>query len=395
MFRRIQHLCLIVTLLFVFCFSAWAADPMDFWNQQRRGANGDFADADDDWFRAAKASGIEWVRLSPAGLKPSGRDILLGNADQYQGIPVADLRSVIEVLDRAERHGVKVVMTVFSLPGCRWKQQNEDQFDYRLWNDESFQKQAQTFWRDLAKAIVHHPSIVGLNPLNEPHPEREAGVEETGKKLTEWLQETEGTPADLNRFNRRMVKSIREVAPKVPIMLDGRFHGNASGLSTIEKLNDEGVLYAFHFYEPWSYTTFRANKGRYEYPNKMPKGWGGQTETWTKEDLVKRMVPAWDWAKKNQVPSKRIVVSEFGIDRRVTGAVDFLDDLVSNLDEREMHWAFYSFRSRSWDGMDYELGTKKLDWKYWQGIEAGKKHEDLVQRGKNPLWDVLLRSMKK
>jgi len=45
--------------------------------------------------------------------------------------------------------------------------------------------------------------------------------------------------------------------------------------------------------------------------------------------------------------------------------------------------------------MDYELGAEKLNWKYWQGIEAGKSHEELINRHQNPLWNVILERLKK
>jgi hypothetical protein len=34
-------------------------------------------------------------------------------------------------------------------------------------------------------------------------------------------------------------------------------------------------------------------------------------------------------------------------------------------------WAFYSFREDSWDG-NYELGSEKVNWKYWVAIDANK-----------------------
>jgi len=298
------------------------------------------------------------------------------------------------VLDRAEATGIKVMLTVFSLPGCRWKQQNNDEFDYRLWNEEDFQKQASQFWSDVAKALRGHPALVGYNPLNEPHPEREAGIEEPGEAYEEWVAKNQGTAADLDQFNRSMVKAIRSVDPRMPVILDGRFHGNAAGLSTLKPLEDEKVLYAFHFYEPWNFNTFRVNKGRFSYPDKMPKGWSGETTTWTREHLAQRMKPAWNWAEKHAIPQRRIIVSELGCDRRVGGAAPYLRDVIGILDEKKVHWAFYSFRSRNWDGMDYELGTEKLDWKYWQEREAGKSHEELVKRVDNPLWKVIRDSLK-
>jgi hypothetical protein len=36
------------------------------------------------------------------------------------------------------------------------------------------------------------------------------------------------------------------------------------------------------------------------------------------------------------------------------------------------YWAFYAFREDAWDGMDYELGDKRLPWSYWESVEKGE-----------------------
>ena len=46
----------------------------------------------------------------------------------------------------------------------------------------------------------------------------------------------------------------------------------------------------------------------------------------------------------------------------------------------------------SWDGMDYELGDKKLPWQYWEAQEKGKPFE--LKRGPNPVFDPILRRLK-
>jgi len=72
-----------------------------------------------------------------------------------------------------------------------------------------------------------------------------------------------------------------------------------------------------------------------------------------------------------KVPSTRLVVGEFGCMRRLPGCQQYLEDVLKVLDHNQLHWAFYSFREDSWDGMDYELGSAKVPWRYWQAIEKG------------------------
>lgn len=82
-----------------------------------------------------------------------------------------------EVLGWAEAEGVPVVMGMLSLPGCRWVQLNDGEQDYRLWNEERCQEGATRFWRELASKLKDHMAVVAYNPLNEPHPAREAGLD--------------------------------------------------------------------------------------------------------------------------------------------------------------------------------------------------------------------------
>lgn len=360
----------------------------DFWTQQRRGANGDVADTSDKWFKAAAEVGIKWVRLVPAGIKSADRDPLLGNADEFTGIPKADLAKVVSALDIAEKHGVRVVLTMFSLPGTRWKQHNNDKFDYRLWQEKKYHEQAAAFWKELATAVKDHPAIVGYNPLNEPHPERMKGFNSPSKEFESWRKQAVGTAADVNELYATIIPAIRSVDTDTPIILDGCFHASPAGLATLNPVSDENTLYAFHFYSPWNYTTFRANNGRFSYPAKMPNPEGG-SQTWNDATMLERFEPVLGWAKRHKIARSRLMLSEFGCDRRVDGAADYLRDVLNVAESNGWHWAFYSFRSSSWEGMDYELGTKKLGWKYWQEREKGVPHNEIVKRGDNPLWNVI------
>lgn len=383
---------LIVILVELFSSKASAAnEKLAFWDVQRKGANGD-AKNQDAWFKAAADVGIEFIRLAPVTWEAEGRDFLLGNADNFTNIPQRDYAKLKNALDIAHRHEIKIVLTMFSLPGARNRQFNDYKFDYRLWTNEKYQEQALAFWKELARRLKDHPAIVGYNPLNEPHPARKDGFEDGNEKgFEQWLARNKDTPADLNRFNRRMVKAIRSVDSETPIIFDGWFHSSPNGLRYMAPINDKAVLYAFHFYDPWVFTTFRINKERFSYPNKMPVAGSDTTELWTKADLQAHFQPVIDWAKRFGVPASRIVAEEFGCDRRVAGAKAYLEDLIAAFNNHQWHWAFYSFRSSDWDGLDYELGTEKLGWKYWQEREKGIDHEALIKRHDNPLWNVFKR----
>jgi endoglucanase len=359
-----------------------------FWVSQRKGANCQNTTVGPDYWEAAKAAGIEFIRLAPDGWMSAGRDFLIGDADSFQALDASDLEALRAVLDDADAAGVRVVLTMFSLPGARWRQLNEDRDDARLWIEPGYREQALLFWRELAASLRDHPAVVAYNPLNEPHPERAFGlIDPDDATFAEWFGRIRGTEADLNAFNRAIVAAIREVDPETPIILDGWCHASAAGLTRLEPVADDAVLYAFHYYEPWDYTTYRANSDRYIYPTRMPPGWA-------EADMERDAGQVASWAERNGIPADRIIVSEFGVDRRVGGAAQYLEGLVALFNGRGWHWAFYAFRQDGdWGGLDYELGAKPLGDEYWKAIERGEAPESLKHRGPNPLWDVLSRAL--
>ncbi|MCY1301862.1 hypothetical protein D9M70_514960 [compost metagenome] len=82
------------------------------------------------------------------------------------------------------------------------------------------------------------------------------------------------------------------------------------------------------------------------------------------------------------MPLSRLVAGEFGCMRRWAGCKTYLEDVLTALDKDDLHWAFYSFREDAWDGMDYELGSKTVGWKYWQQMEANER--DTTPRTSTP-----------
>jgi hypothetical protein len=364
------------------------SDKLSFWDRPRKGANCQNRQVTPAYWRAARAAGIEFVRLIPDGWPAHRRDFLIGDADGYTKLDSVDLARLRRVLDDAHAAGVRVVLTMFSLPGARWKQLNDDRDDTRVWREPGFRMQCAWFWRDLAGALRDHPAIVGYDPLNEPHPERAFGlVDPDSAAFQAWYAQARGTLADLNAFHRNVWVLIREADQRTPIMIGGWSHASAAGLTHLEPLDDPAVLYSFHEYEPWIYTTFRENRGRFRFPDRMPEGWNAG-------DGAVRAARVRAWAARHGIPPSRIVVAEFGVDRRVGGAAGYLTETIRRYDAEGWHWAFYSYRSDdAWGGLDYELGTEPLGDAYWRAVERGADTEPLKRRRPNPLWRVIERAL--
>jgi len=386
---------IVIVLLISALTDARAADRIDFWNTPQYGANCfNEAPPTADYFHALRGYGATWVRLTFSKWKSAREgDFLFGSLDDYKTLVPEDLATLRKVLDAAHAEGIKVVLTTLELPGSRWIQQNNNKFDDRLWSDRRYWQQSALFWRDLAGALKDHPAIVAYNLINEPVPEKQGGLGEhsSAAQMQAWYSKMRGTTRDLRAFYQLLMTEVRAVDAKTPVMLDAGYYAAADALGTIDApLADARVLYAYHMYEPWLATSTANLKAKvpYRYPGTVP--FGGRDVSWNAAQVAAYLQQPVDWASAHQVPVNRLVAAEFGCVRVWGDCPRYLEDVLSALDADGVHWAFYSFRE-SWDGMDYELGTDKLPWQYWQAIEAGKPYE--LKRGPNKVFEPIQRRL--
>lgn len=369
-----RHVILGIVLLLVGPVAS-AADLIAFWNTPRHGGNSfNRLPPDQAYFDALRGYGATWVRLSYDKWQPARRDFLLGDADAYQGLPAADLATLRATLDRAHQAGLKVVIAPLSLPGMRWSQNNQGRFDDRLWQDKRYWLQAAAFWRDLARELKGHPAVAAYNLINEPAPEKHGGLAEHADagQMQQWYARAQGTARDLPALYRQLIAAIREEDAETPVMLDAGWFAAADAFAYWPApLDDQRVLYSVHMYEPYAVTSAPNMRRKHPLAYPGPAPFAGRTQQWDGQRVARYLRQPLDWAEAMKVPRERLVVAEFGCMRRLPGCRQYLEDVLGVLERNRLHWAFYSFREDNWDGMDYELGSAKVPWRYWQAIEQG------------------------
>lgn len=364
---------------------AAAADAIAFWDTPRAGANG-FGEAPPDaaWFAALAATGATWARIAFSKWKGAGRDFLIGDADAYRGLVAEDLATLRGVLDAAEAAGIRVALAPLTLPGARWRQQNDGAFDDRLWSDPAFAAEATAFWRDLAAALGDHPAIAAWNILNEPAPEMKGGLPENAPaaEAAAWQAGVAGTPRDLPAFYDRVIAAIREVDPLTPVMVDAGWYASPRALAAWpRRLADDRVLYAVHMYEPYAATS--APNMKRDTPLRYPgveTDYAGATLAWDAAAVAAHLGLAFDWAAAQGLPPTRVVVSEFGCMRRWPDCGAYLGDVLDAVTAEGGSWAFYAFREDGWEGMDYELPPDLPPGRfYW--LTEGARGRTAAERG--------------
>ena len=312
-------------------------------------------------FEAAACYGVRVIRIG-AIVTAYGRDLDYLICD-YDCVPKEDLlfvndskqvhqniKQLQQTLDQAERAGLKVIITLTQLPGREF----DDSNDYRFWRNPLYFRRVVCLWGLLVNSLRDYKHILaGYDVINEPFTPEDARADEPRPVNSPEIEL-------LNAFYSDVVKEIREYDKETMIILESTYWSSPEAFPFIQPVDDLHIVYSFHLYHPQVLTHRSKNTGRFKYPGEVPRWpgtWGGDKTFWNKDMLSSYLQPVTDFQNKFGINSKRILVGEFGISREITGAKQYLSDLMAIFKERGWSWCLYSFREPEWDSMDYELGS--------------------------------------
>jgi endoglucanase len=234
-----------------------------------------------------------------------------------------------------------------------------------LGQDETFTETFCRFWTLFARHLSQFdPDWVILEPMNEPVL---SGKEENWPPV-----------------QKKVIAAIRKGAPKHSILATGARWSNLDTLLELEPLDDDNIIYNFHFYEPHIFTHQGASWSSdwvkplraIPYPS-SPEAVAGligkysdETITrnirrygeqqWNAEKIQSRMKAASEWAKKHNV---RIICNEWGTYKRYCPPeyrVAWLRDVRESCEKFGIGWCMWTFDG-SFGVVDREDGKAVID----------------------------------
>ena len=260
---------------------------------------------------------------------------------------VPRLRSAIK---NASGYGLKVLITFADLPGCAFYSKDLGDF----WSSSSTRQRVAEFWGYLAEALADLSNdVMGYDLINEPYTLEDEAVDFFDDMPMKHSKE-------LHDFYATALEKIRAADKEVIVVVKGLYWGSPRAIESITPLPDPHTVYAFHVYVPPIYLSSRSLAAKdVSYPGEVRQWMNCPYDTLQITysflyDLFKGTV--WRWQEKHQLPSNRILVAEFGICREISGAPQYLRDLVKIFSEFHWSWLLFSFRDEEWDALNYELG---------------------------------------
>lgn len=133
-----------------------------------------------------------------------------------------------------EKYNLGIILDLHRAPGYAFHSLSEN----RLFEDEGLQKRYIELWKAFTKRYLRYRNNVVfelLNEIVEPNSDR-------------W-----------NMLSKETVRGIREIDNDRIIIIGGNHYNSVNTLHKLDNIDDDNLVYTFHFYEPHIFTHQKAN----------------------------------------------------------------------------------------------------------------------------------------
>jgi len=256
----------------------------------------------------------------------------------FQGVDLREDARAFAMLDaaiaQATSAGLLVVLDLHKCPGHDFHAGTVK--EQKFFSDADCRRDAKRVWSVLAERYGHNP-MVQLEILNEP----------TATDSAVW-----------DRVKDEMFWHIRKAAPKSTIVVGSNKWNSASEFARLTPLEDDNVLYAFHFYNPVVFTHQKAPwiHGRafdfdLPYPGeyrlgealglRLPRDQG----RWDRARMEKELDAVLQFRVTHKVP---VVCGEFGVyvggpDR--TSQLNWITDFLQILKGAGIGYSYWNYKN--------------------------------------------------
>ena len=247
-----------------------------------------------------------------------------------------------------EKYNLNIILDLHRAAGYSFNSLS----DNKLFEDEVLQKRYVSLWQAFARRYKEYGNNLVfelLNEIVEPNSDR-------------W-----------NKLSRRAVEAIREVDVDRTIIIGGNHYNSVNTLNELEVIEDDNLVYTFHFYEPHILSHQKASwepllkdlefdvpypsgpdvYEKYQAKSQEFRDTYTFAETVDKEYLRNYLQPALDFAKERNVP---VYCGEFGIIENVPmeSNINWHSDLIDLLIENKIGRAVWTYKLMNFPMVDRE-----------------------------------------
>ena len=175
------------------------------------------------------------------------------------------------------------------------------------YDSEDLNREFIEMWDYVIREFRNEPYIAAWEPINEPH-------DTQAPRVGDWYRE--------------VIAHFRKLDRNRPIVVEGSNYSWPENLEPSLKQESQNLIYSFHTYGPWEYTSQKKEKP-IPYPGK-----------WSRDDLAKAIEPAVRFRAQFNVP---VWCGEWGVPTSCPGYQRWIQDVASILEEDHFPWTYWGW----------------------------------------------------
>ncbi len=288
-----------------------------------------------DDFSLLAALGANYVNISTAGL------FTVEPPYEIDEEAVASLDQLLEMTAAADMFAVITFRTgpgrseFAIIGGGGWPA--ESYIVNTVWTDESAREAWAEMWRFTAERYRGNPIVIGYDLMCEPNSNAMLDIWDAEIFYSRYA----GTGYDWNAWYPNLVSAIREVDSFTPILVGGNNYSGAEWLPYLTLVDDPHMVYTIHQYSPHEYTHQDPPDPMRSYPGYFDINYDGNPENFDRAWLENLLSIAIDFSAKYSVP---LAVNEYGAERWVAGAADYVRDEMDLFEQNGWNYAAWQWQ---------------------------------------------------
>jgi len=244
------------------------------------------------------------------------------------------LRLLDEAVSSIRAQGLEILLDLHRCPGHDFHEGTTK--DQPLFSDPAALAGARKVLAVLAERYGSDPGTA-LELLNEP----------TAPDAATW-----------NRVARNLFHEVRAHAPRATIVVGSNRWNSATEFAHLEPMDDDNVLYSFHFYNPVLFTHQKAPwivheafhetrswPGTYVLPPEADHRLPMESGTWDRDRLARCLQAVVDFREKYGLP---VSCDEFGVYKAGPARADqlaWIRDLLGLFGQHGIGWTYWNYRN--------------------------------------------------
>ena len=196
----------------------------------------------------------------------------------------------------AKKYGIRLVLSMhYPQGGCQSTGEGS-----ALWTEPENMKRLTALWTEIAKRYADEPTILGYGLINEPN----VAVENTADAIDVYTAAVQGMVDSIREVNDTQIIFVEKIHTILTIETGKKSWPDLNGRLNFPVIQDDNIVYEFHFYNPLDYTHQWELEEVLSYPLKE------NGNTYDKLSIALDIKDYVDFAKKQNAP---IYCGEFGV----------------------------------------------------------------------------------